>query len=64
MTKNELASGLQVLIAVADAIKESGQIPAGHLYAAIMSKVDFQGFTSIVNTLCNSGVIRKHYGNV
>ena len=37
VTKEQLAGGLMVIKAVADAIKGAGQIPAGTLYAALNS---------------------------
>ncbi len=58
MTKDQLSSALNVLMAVADAVKEAKSIPAGTLYAVLMGKVDKQGFDSIIRTLVNSGVIR------
>ena len=36
-TKAEVTAGLKALMTVADVIKESGQIPAGRLYAALMT---------------------------
>ena len=59
MTKEQIGSALNVLMAVADAIREAKQIPSGHLYAVLMGKIDMQGYTAIIRTLCNSGVIRQ-----
>ena len=59
MTKEQLAAGLNVLMAVADAIRELGKVPSGHLYVMLMAKVDLQGYESIIRTLVNSGVIRQ-----
>lgn len=37
MTNTEIRAGLKSLMTVADAIKAAGEIPAGHLYAALMT---------------------------
>ena len=66
VTKEQLAGGLMVIKAVADAIKGAGQIPAGTLYAALNSKgCDLPTFERIVGMLTNDAsgtplVLRKN----
>lgn len=58
-TKTELSAGLQALKALADAIRELGSVPNGHLYAQVMAYFSIEAYTKAIDLLCNSGVIRK-----
>ncbi len=57
--KERLTAALFIAVAVADAIKELGQVPSGHLYARLMGKLSLDQYESLIRTLCNSGVIRE-----
>lgn len=57
--KEKLKAALAITIAVAETIREAKQISSGHLYAALMPKLDYQAYVSLVNLLKNSGVIRE-----
>ena len=59
MTVHELNAGLQVLKALAEAIRELKQVPSGNLYAQVMNYLDINAYESAIRTLCNAGVIRK-----
>ena len=62
-TKAEVAAGLKALMLVADAIKEAGQIPAGHLYAALMTHgCTLTTFESLVGLLTRgeSAIVERH----
>jgi len=51
-TKEEVAAGLKALMLVADAIKEAGQIPAGRMYAALMTHgCTLDAFESMISLL-------------
>lgn len=43
VTPSQLAAGLRTIQAVAEAIREVGEVPSGHLYAAVMSVVARMG---------------------
>ncbi len=58
-TTETIGSALNVLMALADAVKEAGSIPSGHLYAAICGKIDLNGYKSAIETLKRAGVIRE-----
>lgn len=53
------AAAIQMIKAVADAIKELGKIPSGHLYARLMPYLDLPSYEKIIGILERSGVIRK-----
>ena len=59
MTKEELASGLAVLRAIADTIRELGSVPSGHLYAQLCGKMTLETYQSIIRTLCNTGLVKE-----
>jgi hypothetical protein len=50
---------IEVLMAVADAIKELKEVPSGHLYAALMGKMDIQSYEAIIRTLINSKLVAR-----
>lgn len=58
-TKEKLKAGLSVVLAVTEAIREAGEIPAGTLYAVLIGKVDLQGFERIVSIVTGSGLVEK-----
>ena len=64
ITNEEVHAGLNVIRAVADAIKEAGQIPSGHLYAAMMGFVDLCAFEKIISLLKRSHLVEEQPGNL
>jgi len=58
-TDDQLKAALTVLSAVAEAIRDVGIIPAGHLYAAMMGNVDLPTFDRIIGILTNCKLIEK-----
>lgn len=58
-TKEQLKAGLNVVLAVTEAIREAGEIPAGTLYAVLMGNVDIAGFARIVSIVTGSGLVEK-----
>lgn len=60
MTNTEKIT-LKMVQAVAETIREMGSVgaPAGPMYAALMGRVSYQGFESIMRTIVNSGLAAK-----
>ena len=58
-SKAELNAGLQILLAVSEAIREAWEIPSGTLYAMLCGKVTIQGYESMVRTLKNAGLVEE-----
>ena len=56
---NDTAAALNILKAVADTIRELGEVPAGHLYANLMGVMDLQQFDKIIGILVRAGVVKK-----
>jgi len=54
-TDNQARNALLAIQAVADCIKEAGEIPAGHLYAALMGHgCTLDGFEQVVGILTSA----------
>ena len=49
----------KILFVLTDAIREVGEIPAGHLYAACMDKIDLETFNCAINCIVKSGVVTR-----
>lgn len=59
VTREQLAAGMQLVRAVAEAVRECGRAPEGTLYAALMGRMDLQAFNSMVAMLVRTGLVRK-----
>ena len=59
VTKEQIKSGLYLIRAVADAIKEAKEIPSGHLYAMMMNYVSLSEYEKIIGILKNAGIITE-----
>lgn len=49
----------RVAMALADAIRDLGNVPAGHLYAQVMSTIDLQTFNELIVVLEDCGWVRR-----
>ena len=56
---NDVHSAIQIIKAVADAIKEVGRIPNGHLYAQLLGVMTLGQYQSIIGTLKGAGLIEE-----
>jgi hypothetical protein len=56
-------AALMVLAAVAETIRELGSVPSGHLYAQLMGRMDFQGYTKLIDTLKGAGLVSENRQN-
>lgn len=61
MSAQDVQAVLQVVMIVRDAIKEAGDqgLASGHLYAVLMGKMSLETYTSIIETLKASGMVRE-----
>ena len=58
-TQNDVKAALGILRAVADAIRELGEVPSGHLYAHLMSKLSLEQYEQVIGVLKQSGLITE-----
>jgi hypothetical protein len=50
---------LEVLKAVAEALRDLGSVPSGHLYASVCGFLTLDGYTHVINTLVDAGLVRR-----
>ena len=54
----ETAAALMIIRAVADAVRDLGQVPEGELYAAIMGHLSLDAFNRVLEILKRGGMIQ------
>ena len=57
MTKEQVRAGLEIVLAVSDAIRELGEVPSGHLYAHLMGKLSIDDYNKIISILVGAKLI-------
>jgi len=61
-TKEKVAAAINMVKAVADAIKDLGRVPSGTLYAALMpSGIAIDEYNGIIGILKRASIIREEY---
>ena len=55
----QLAAGLEVIRAIADAIRELRSVPSGHLYAQVMARLAFPEYEKVIGILKGAGLVRE-----
>lgn len=58
-TQNDVKAALGILSAVADAIRELGEVPSGHLYAHLMSKLSLEQYEQVIGVLKQASLITE-----
>jgi hypothetical protein len=58
-TSAQIRAALAMTIAVSETIRELGEVPAGTLYATLMSRVDLAGFEAMIRNLKNAGLVAE-----
>jgi hypothetical protein len=60
MTPAEVKAALNIMLAVADAVRDAGRLPLGSLYATLSGHIaSMSAFESLVRQLTNTGVVRR-----
>ena len=58
----ETAAVVQIVAVVAEAIRELGEVPSGHLYARLMGHLSLEEYQAIVGALKQTKLIEeKHH---
>lgn len=58
-TAREVRAGQLLTLAVAEAIREAGEIPSGTLYAMLLGRIDIHGYTKMLAILKSSGLVAE-----
>ena len=48
-----------IIVAVAEAIRELGSVPSGHIYARLMGRMSLETYEGIINVLVRKGIVRR-----
>lgn len=51
--------GLEMVEAVAESIRELGEVPSGHLYALCMGHMSLERYDAVISSLVRAGVVRR-----
>lgn len=58
-TDRARVASLSIVQAVAEAIRELGSVPSGHLYAQLMGKLTLDQYTQIIDVLKGAGLVTE-----
>lgn len=58
-TTSEVGAAINAIKAVADTIKELGEVPSGVLYANLMGSLNLNQYEQIIGILTRAGVIEN-----
>ena len=53
-------AGLSLVVAVAETVKDLGQVPSGHLYAALMHQMTLDQYIKVVNIMKRAGMVKEN----
>ena len=57
-TREEVKAAIGIMFAVSETIREMGEVPSGHLYAAFSSKgLSISSYETVIRTLKNTGLV-------
>lgn len=49
----------RLVVAVAEAIRELGEVPSGHLYAVLMGQLSLDQYNAVIAVLVRAGLVEK-----
>lgn len=58
-SKAQLLAAYRLTFAVAETIRELGEVPSGHIFANIMHKVDLAGYQHVIDGLKRAGLVEE-----
>ena len=59
VTREQVKSALQAAMVLAECIRELGEVPSGHLYAQVMSRMDIGAYESCISMLIHAKLIAR-----
>lgn len=63
-SKAELNAGLQLLVAVAETIREVKEVPSGTIYAALLGRLTYNGYMGLLASLKGAGLIEERPNHI
>ena len=61
VSNEQVAAGMQAVLAVGQAIRAAKRVPSGHLYARLMGVLSLDQYQRIIAILKKSGCVREEY---
>ena len=61
VTPDQVKAALRVIRLVADAIRDLGSVPSGHLYATLMSHLSLESYQHVIGTLKHAGLVEERF---
>lgn len=58
-TLAQARAALNIVLALAEAIRELGRVPSGTLYANVMGKLDLATYEAAIRMLKNAGLVKE-----
>lgn len=58
-TRAQIAASLSIIRIVADAIRDLGEVPSGHLYARLMPTFSLAQYESVIGLLKRAGLVEE-----
>ena len=59
-TENERRAALEMIRAIADTIRDLGEVPSGHLYAQLMGTLRLDQYEQIIGMFIRLGVVKSN----
>lgn len=59
MTTDAYRTALAFTMAVAETIRELGEVPSGHLYARLMDRLSLASYDAIITSLKNAKLVEE-----
>lgn len=59
VTKEEIAAVIRAVAAIAEAIRDLGRVPSGHLYAQVMGVLSLDNYTIAIDHLERAKLVRR-----
>jgi len=59
MTKEQTKAAVELVYAVAEAIRSLGSVPSGHLYSRLMGHITLDEYNHIIGVLKNTGLVTE-----
>lgn len=58
-TAKEVKAAFAMTLAVAETIREAGEVPSGTIYAVLCGKVDLAGYQAMIRNLKAAGLVKE-----
>lgn len=58
-TSEQVHAAVRASVAIGQAIRELGSVPAGHLYAQLCGKLTLSQFDGLIGMLVRGGLVRR-----